>query len=70
MINTNRCQGHSGLYRVCSVQSEVRQGLLKEINITNEPNKERHALEMGIERRNSISGVERRVLEGTSTQDV
>jgi len=70
MINTNRCQGHSSLYRVCLVQQEVHQGLLEEIDTIDEPNKERHALKMGIKRRNSISRIERRVLEGTSTQDV
>jgi len=70
MINIDRRQRHSGLYRICSVQQEVHQRLLAKIDTTNKSNKERHVLKMRIKRRSSISEVESRVLEKISTQDV
>jgi tetrahydrodipicolinate N-succinyltransferase len=70
MINTNRCQEHLGLYRICSVQQKVHQELLEKIDITNKSNKEEHTLKMKIQRRSSISEIERRVLKEINTQDV
>jgi len=70
MININRCQEHSDLYRICSVQQKVHQELFEEIDTTNKSNKEEHILKMKIQRRSSISEVERRVLKEINTQDV